>query len=90
MSDDDSVFDDAEIDVIFGNIVATEFGAIAEAVDVVDVHLMDGTIFRFHGLDPVTLTTALATAGMAVLSDDFGKTAVLLAHGVAAIIGSPE
>lgn len=90
MSDDEFDIPEDEIDEMFGQIVATSLEDISTDIEIVDVHLMDGTVFRFHGLSPVLLTNTLATTGMAVLTDNFGKTAILLAQGVAAIIGSAE
>lgn len=80
--------DDEEIDILFKAIAA---GARdLDSGQVSEVYLLDGTSIILEGLDPIRLASVLGARGVAALEDPSGRTVVVFAHGVAAIIGSED
>lgn len=86
MRDISEGIDDDEVDAMFVGIMEgardVDFGLNSE------VYLLDGTSLVMYGLDPIRLASVLGARGVAALEDKAGRTVVVFAHGVAAIIGT--
>ncbi len=87
MSDEE--FDDFEVDEIFGDIVGSSFKRGEDSSHAItDVYLTAGTVFRFHGVDALSLTEVLTEHGRAELQQADEKIVYLFMQGIASIVGS--